>query len=90
MAGSNTGTAPPEIQASGAEGLLYDYASCIDQGEIERWPTLFTPAGSYELVPADNVASGMPVALIFCRDRAMIQDRATAILHANIVTVHLP
>lgn len=88
MTEGDAATVPAEIQARDAEGLLYHYASCIDQGQIDRWPTLFTTAGSYELVPADNDASGMPVALIFCRDRAMIQDRATAILHANVYSPH--
>lgn len=88
MVETDTGAARPKLEARDAEALLYDYASCIDQGEMERWPTLFARAGSYELVPAENDAGGLPVALMFCRDRAMIEDRATAIMHANIYSPH--
>ena len=63
-----------EIQA-----LYDDYAEALDDGELERWPELFTEKCRYELVPRENFDRGLPLALILCESRGMLEDRVAAL-----------
>jgi 3-phenylpropionate/cinnamic acid dioxygenase small subunit len=59
---------------------LYDaYAEALDDGELERWPELFTEKCLYEVVPRENFERGLPLALILCESRGMLEDRVAAL-----------
>jgi salicylate 5-hydroxylase small subunit len=59
--------------------LYLDYAAVIDDDELERWPELFTEECSYQVVARENVRRGLPLAILRCDSRAMLEDRVNAI-----------
>jgi salicylate 5-hydroxylase small subunit len=59
--------------------LYLDYAAAIDEDEIERWPELFTEECSYQIKSRHNVRRGLPLAIMRCDSRGMLQDRVNAI-----------
>jgi salicylate 5-hydroxylase small subunit len=61
------------------ERLYLDYAAAIDDDEIERWPTLFTESCSYRIMSRENVQRGLPLAILRCDSRGMLEDRVNAI-----------
>ena len=62
---------------------LYDfyarYTEALDDGPLERWPEFFTEQCMYQIIPRDNYDRDLPVAIMRCESRAMIQDRVTAV-----------
>src|SRR5690606_7553475 len=57
------------------EDLLADYAWRLDNDKLEAWTELFTEDARYEILPRDNVDRGYPLALMCCRNQAMLRDR---------------
>jgi anthranilate 1,2-dioxygenase small subunit len=69
------------IEASMRETIadLYEeYADSLDEGPLERWPRLFTEDCSYRIVPRENYALDLPLAVMRCDSRAMLEDRVLA------------
>ena len=66
------------------ENLLARYVHTIDEGRLEDWPALFVEAGRYRITTAENLERGLPLAVIYADSRAMLEDRVTALRHANI------
>jgi len=71
-----------------AEEVLFHYAAVIDDGELREWPGFFVQDGVYKLIPRENYLRGLPVCLIYCKNRAMMEDRVAAILQASIYSLH--
>lgn len=65
------------------EQLYTEYAECLDGGDLERWPELFTEDCLYRIVPRENHELGLPLALVLCESRAMLCDRVDAIRKAT-------
>ena len=64
---------------------LYDaYAEALDDGELERWPELFTEKCRYEVVPRENFERGLPLAVILCESRGMLEDRVAALRRTSM------
>lgn len=61
------------------EDLYATYAEVLDDGDIERWPELFTDDAEYLIVARENHQQGLPLALVRCESRAMLIDRVQAI-----------
>jgi len=59
--------------------LLLDYATFLDDSRFGDWVELFTPDASYELITKENVAQGLPAALILCEDKGAIMDRVDSL-----------
>lgn len=72
-----------------AEELLHAYVACIDDDRLEEWPDFFTERCLYKIVPWENQALSMPIALMYCDSRGMLQDRVTAHRQANMFAPHL-
>jgi anthranilate 1,2-dioxygenase small subunit len=72
-----------------AEDLLHAYVAAIDDDRLEDWPNFFTERCLYKVVPYENHALSMPLALMFCDSRGMLQDRVTAHREANLFAPHL-
>jgi len=66
------------------EQLYYDYADCLDDGELERWPEFFTAACLYKIVPRENLERGLPLALMLCESRGMLEDRVAALRRTSV------
>lgn len=73
----------PELQLRVAH-LLARYADSLDAGRFEDWPGFFTEACVYKIISAENVEQGLPLAVIDCDSRAMLEDRVRALREANI------
>lgn len=62
---------------------IYDfyarYAAVLDDGPLERWPSFFAEECMYQVLPRDNYERNLPVAIIRCESRAMVEDRVVAI-----------
>jgi anthranilate 1,2-dioxygenase small subunit len=71
------------------EELLHAYVQCIDDDRLEEWPAFFTENCVYRIVPRENVEQGLPIALMSCDSRGMLQDRVVAHRKANLFAPHV-
>ena len=69
------------------DDLYADYAECLDDGDLERWPDFFTEECLYKVIPRENFERGLPLALILCESQGMCRDRVEALRRAS---VHAP
>ena len=60
------------------------YAACIDEGQLEAWPDLFTDDCLYMVTTADNYQQGLPAGLIYADSKGMLRDRVSALREANV------
>jgi anthranilate 1,2-dioxygenase small subunit len=70
------------------ENLLADYAEAIDDGQIERWPGFFTENGVYQIITRESHDAGLPIGILYCDSRGMMEDRVRALRTANIYEPH--
>lgn len=66
------------------EQLYAEYAACLDDGELERWPELFVEECLYKVVPRENFERGLPLALMLCESAGMLRDRVQAIRRTSV------
>lgn len=66
------------------QNLNARYADAIDESRFEAWPDFFTPQGHYRIITAENLARGLPLALIYATSRAMLRDRVRSLRDANV------
>ena len=59
--------------------LYSDYASAVDSGDWDLWPTFFTTDGVYKLQPRENHERGFPLATLAFDSQAMLRDRVYGI-----------
>lgn len=64
------------------------YLRIIDDDRLEEWPGLFTPDGVYEVTTRENFGRGLPLALMSCAGRGMMQDRVTGYRKINVYEPH--
>ena len=57
-----------------------DYADKLDRQDLTAWTDCFSEDGFYTVISRENFERGYPVGLIYCEGRAMIVDRAFALL----------
>jgi 3-phenylpropionate/cinnamic acid dioxygenase small subunit len=64
---------------------LYDaYSAALDEGRYSDWAQLFTDEAVYRLVPKENYDRNLPIAIIYCDGKAMIEDRAFTTVETTI------
>jgi len=61
------------------ESLYAKYADLLDDGPLDDWPALFTKQCLYLLIPRENFDQDLPLAIIRCESRAMLQDRVHSV-----------
>jgi len=66
------------------EDLYAAYVECLDDGELERWPEFFIDAAVYKIIPRDNFERGLPLALMLCESKGMLQDRVEALRRTSV------
>ncbi len=54
------------------------YAAALDENRLGDWAELFTDDAFYIVISRENADRNMPVGLIYCENKGMIQDRANA------------
>ena len=68
--------------------LFAEYGALLYAGDYEIWLGLFAGECRYQVLPRENADAGLPVALIFCDSRAMLEDRIRALQEANKYNIH--
>jgi len=66
------------------EEFNYAYADTLDRFDIDGWVEYFTEDGLYHVIARDNEESGLPLGLIYCEGKAMMKDRAYALLNTEM------
>jgi len=66
------------------EELYAAYVECLDDDQLERWPALFTADCLYKVIPRENYDRGLPLALILCESKGMLQDRVEALRRTSV------
>ena len=66
------------------EALHTRYIRAIDDDQLEDWPGLFTENCLYKVVTRENFEQGLPLAVMECRSRGMLQDRVTGYRRINV------
>ena len=68
--------------------LLAEYGALIDAGQFDDWLDLFAEECRYQILPRENFERGLPAALVYCDNRAMLEDRIRALREANKYNIH--
>ena len=55
------------------------YAAALDEQRLSDWAEMFTDDAFYVVISRENADRNMPVGLIYCENKGMIQDRAFAL-----------
>lgn len=71
------------------EALNSAYAHAIDDDRLEQWPEFFTADGRYVITTRENLARNLPVGVMTCESRGMLEDRILALRKANIYEPHV-
>jgi 3-phenylpropionate/cinnamic acid dioxygenase small subunit len=58
--------------------LNNDAACFLDNELFDDWIALFVEEASYRLMPRDNYLLGLPISIIHCESKGMIEDRIFA------------
>jgi anthranilate 1,2-dioxygenase small subunit len=71
------------------QDLLAEYGGLLDLGRFDDWLALFAAECHYAVVPRENYDQDLPVALILCASRFMLEDRIMALREANKFNIHI-
>lgn len=80
--------APAEDIKRQVEELHARYIRVVDDGDWEAWPELFTPVCLYRITTRENFDRGLPLSVMECRSRGMLQDRVTGLRKINVYEPH--
>jgi anthranilate 1,2-dioxygenase small subunit len=69
-------------------GLLAEYGLLLDENRLEEWTALFLPDCDYRIVIRENVEQGLPNVLVWCDNRAMLEDRIQSYRNVNEYNLH--
>ncbi len=70
------------------EDFIHDCAHCIDDDRLEEWPSYFTEDCRYTIIDRESFARALPVGIMTCDSRGMLEDRVRALREANIFEPH--
>ena len=87
-------TRTPEVEMSAAQRTSIDrlmarYGSLIDNADYEGWPALFTDDGVYRITTRTDFDAGRDFGIWYCSNRAMMEDRVSAIRGVNVYEPHV-
>jgi anthranilate 1,2-dioxygenase small subunit len=60
------------------------YAQALDEQRLADWTDMFTDDALYIVLSRENFDRGLPVGLIYCENKRMIQDRALALTESSM------
>lgn len=66
------------------EEFNFAYADTLDRFDVDGWVEYFTEDAVYHVIARDNEESGLPLGLIYCEGKAMMKDRAYALLNTEM------
>ncbi len=70
------------------EDFIHDCAHCIDDDRLEEWPAYFTADCCYTIIDRESFETGLPIGIMTCDSRGMLEDRVLALREANIYEPH--
>ena len=79
--------AAPAISIETRFGItdLYDaYSATLDEGRYSDWASFFADDAVYRLVPRENYDRNLPIAIMYCDGKGMIEDRAFTTVETTI------
>lgn len=82
---SQQAAAPTREQAV---DLITAYAHSVDDMKLDAWPQFFTMDALYHMTTRENHDAGLPIGIMRCVGRGMMQDRMKAFYSANIFEPH--
>jgi 3-phenylpropionate/cinnamic acid dioxygenase small subunit len=68
----------------GITDLYNAYSASLDERRYSNWASLFTDNAVYRLVPKENYDRNLPIAIIYCDGKGMIEDRAFTTVETTI------
>lgn len=77
-----------KIDRAAVYDLFAEYGALIDAAKYDEWLGLFAAECRYQIIPRENFDRDLPVALVFCDSRAMLEDRIRALREANKYNIH--
>lgn len=73
--------------------LYASYAACLDDGDYDQWPQLFTEDCRYRVVPRENYERGLPLSIMDLQSRGALMDRVygitSTLFHAPYYQRHI-
>jgi 3-phenylpropionate/cinnamic acid dioxygenase small subunit len=76
------------LDRAAVHDLLAEYGALLDSAKYDEWLGLFATECRYSVIPRENFERGLPVGLMFCDSRAMLDDRIMALREANKYNIH--
>jgi 3-phenylpropionate/cinnamic acid dioxygenase small subunit len=76
------------LDRAAVHDLLAEYGGLLDDAKYDEWLGLFAAECRYRVIPRENFERGLPVGLMFCDSRAMLEDRIMALREANKYNIH--
>lgn len=73
----------PELRCE-LDDLYAEYAGCLDDRELDRWPEFFTEKCIYKIIPRENYRRGLPLATWLSESKGMLLDRVVAIRQTSM------
>ena len=70
------------------QAFITRYAHELDDANWDNWPNYFTETGRYKIVTRENHQANLPLGLMYCDGRGMMQDRMLALQTANVFEPH--
>lgn len=55
------------------------YGRVLDDGALQHWPLFFADDAVYVITARENYDQNLPVGLVYCEGRAMMEDRVFAL-----------
>ena len=75
----NFETLPPRELRAELEAFYADYAETLNDEAFEAWPAFFTERAFYQITSRENFERNLPIGLMRCESRGMLEDRVVAI-----------
>jgi len=69
---------PRDLRAE-LDALYTDYAETLNDEAFEAWPAFFTERAFYQITSRENHERNLPIGLMRCESRGMLEDRVVAI-----------
>jgi anthranilate 1,2-dioxygenase small subunit len=68
--------------------MLFDAVDCLDDDRLGDWVEYFTSDAVYKIVSKENVQRGLPIPILLCEGREMIEDRVSVLREASVHNLH--
>jgi len=64
--------------------FMEEYARCLDEAELERWPSFFAEECIYKVTSRENVEANYPFGVVYADSGRMLRDRVKSLRTVNV------